>query len=131
MDRFGRSVKQILENYDRLEKMNVAIVSLKENIDTSTAMGRLFRNLLAGFAEFEREVIAERILMGRMGSLKEKGNFIFERSFGYRWDKDKKIFEIIPEEAEIVQKIFNYYAHGNLSYNSLSEKFPIPKSGRF
>jgi len=122
LDRLGRSVKQILQNYDKLEKMGVAIISLKENIDTSSPMGRLFRTILAGFSEFEREVIAERTLMGRMGSLKEKRRYIFERMYGYRWDKEKKIFELIPEEAEIIKKFFDYYAHENLSYNSVSMK---------
>ncbi len=122
LDRFGRSINQILENYKKLESMEIGLVSIHEKIDTSTPLGRLFRNLLAAFAEFEREIIIERTQGGRMGSLKEKGKFIYERMFGYEWNKEKKIFEIIPEEAEIVKKIFHLYTGSNLSFNSVSEK---------
>lgn len=46
LDRFGRSLKFILECYDRLEALGIAVVSINENIDTSTPIGILLRNIL-------------------------------------------------------------------------------------
>lgn len=60
LDRLGRSAKQLLDFYDQLESKGVGIVTIDDGIDTSTAIGRMFRTIVAAFAEFERERISER-----------------------------------------------------------------------
>lgn len=60
LDRLGRSAKQMLDFYDQLESKGVGIVTIDDGIDTSTAIGRMFRTIVAAFAEFERERISER-----------------------------------------------------------------------
>src|SRR5438270_3475515 len=61
LDRFGRSARQLQENFERLDRAGVELVSLSESIDTSTPTGRLLRNVLAALAEFEGDVIGERV----------------------------------------------------------------------
>ena len=64
LDRLGRSMKDLLEWMTSLEQMNVGLVSLKENIDTTTPTGRLVFHLFASLAEFERNLIVERTMAG-------------------------------------------------------------------
>jgi len=54
LDRLGRSTRNLLELYDLFEDRGVALVSLRDNVDTSTPMGRMMRTVLSAVAEFER-----------------------------------------------------------------------------
>ena len=64
LDRLGRSLKHLLEVVAQLGKMEVAIQSISDAIDTTTAQGRLFFNIAGSFAEFERDLIRERTHAG-------------------------------------------------------------------
>lgn len=59
-DRLARSTRQLLELSERFDRQGVNLVSLHENIDTTTPQGKLFFTISAAFAEFERELIKER-----------------------------------------------------------------------
>ena len=61
LTRFGRSARDLLNNLGVLEENGVNLISLKENIDTSTPAGRLMRTVLAGIAEFEHETIKDQM----------------------------------------------------------------------
>jgi DNA invertase Pin-like site-specific DNA recombinase len=66
LDRLGRSTRELLELIDRIGKAGAAFRSLGDPLwDTSSAQGRLLSTLLAGIAEFERELIRERTGEGR------------------------------------------------------------------
>lgn len=58
--RLGRSVSDLLEIVDTLQKKGVALISNKENLDTSTPTGKLMLTMMAAIAEFERACILER-----------------------------------------------------------------------
>ncbi len=64
LDRLGRTAGQTITFLDELNASGVRFVSLRDGVDTSTASGRLLRTILAGFAEYEREVISDRIRAG-------------------------------------------------------------------
>lgn len=74
MDRLGRSLGMILRFWDELESAGTRVVVVDQAIDTSTAAGRLQRNMLAALAEFERELILERTRAGiqRARNLRKK-----------------------------------------------------------
>jgi len=72
LDRLGRTAVQMLQFLNDLDLRKVEFVSVKDGIDSSTASGRLMRTILAGFAEYEREVICERIRAG-IAKAKAKG----------------------------------------------------------
>lgn len=66
LDRLGRSTRELLDLIDRIGKAGAAFRSLGDPLwDTSSAQGRLLSTLLAGIAEFERELIRERTGEGR------------------------------------------------------------------
>jgi DNA invertase Pin-like site-specific DNA recombinase len=65
LDRFGRSVQDLVLHTGALEDRNQHFISIGDSIDTSTPNGRLLFHVLAAFAEFERETIRERMQAGR------------------------------------------------------------------
>jgi DNA invertase Pin-like site-specific DNA recombinase len=64
LDRLARSTRHLIELSERFERDGVALVSLRESIDTRTATGRLFFRLMASLAEFEADLTRERTRAG-------------------------------------------------------------------
>jgi DNA invertase Pin-like site-specific DNA recombinase len=64
LDRWGRSVTDLLATLQELEHLGVGFVSLTEALDLTTPAGRAMAGLLAVFAEFEREILRERVRAG-------------------------------------------------------------------
>jgi len=64
IDRFGRSLKHLVNALAELAALGVAFISLRDNLDLSTPSGRLMMHLLAAMAEFERALIQERVCAG-------------------------------------------------------------------
>jgi len=64
LDRFGRSLKHLLNNLAELEAVGVVFISLKDNLDFSTPGGRFQVQILAAVAEFEAAMIRERVRCG-------------------------------------------------------------------
>ena len=62
--RLSRSTKDLLDLVDKLTSMGVHLVSLKENLDTTTATGKLMLTMLSALSQFERDLIAERTIDG-------------------------------------------------------------------
>lgn len=64
IDRLSRSTKDLIETVELLNDLKVQIVFQRENIDTTSAMGQFFLTVLGSLAQFEREIIRERIKQG-------------------------------------------------------------------
>jgi DNA invertase Pin-like site-specific DNA recombinase len=64
LDRFGRSLRHLVNALAEFESLNIAFVSLSDNLDLSTASGRLMFNIIGAMAEFERALIQERVKAG-------------------------------------------------------------------
>ncbi len=64
LDRLGRSLKHLVTTIEDLNCYGVTFVSLRDNLDLSTPSGRLMMHLLGAMAEFERELIRERVTAG-------------------------------------------------------------------
>lgn len=64
LDRLARSIKQLIETVEDLEKRGIGFKSLTENIDTTTSGGKLIFHIFASLAEFERSIIKERTKAG-------------------------------------------------------------------
>jgi len=65
LTRFGRDTVELLINVQTISDLKKKFISIKNNIDTSTKEGRLFLTMLAGFSEYEREMIRERLELGK------------------------------------------------------------------
>lgn len=72
LDRLGRSLKDLLDIIEQLQKRNISLVSLRDNIDTGSTTGKLTLHIFASLAEFERDLIKERTEEGRREA-KKKG----------------------------------------------------------
>lgn len=64
LDRFGRSLKHLVSALAEFEALGVAFASLRDAFDLTTPAGRLMFNMVASFAEFERDLIRERVKAG-------------------------------------------------------------------
>ena len=64
LDRWGRSTADVVSSLQELQELSVKFISITEALDFTTAMGRAMSGLLSVFAEFERELIRERVRAG-------------------------------------------------------------------
>jgi site-specific DNA recombinase len=111
IDRLTRSLGDFARLVDRLEARNCSFVSVTQSFSTSSSMGRLTLNVLLSFAQFEREVTAERI-RDKISASKKKGLWMGGVCpIGYNRDPDSKSrrLTVSPGEAETVRKIFELY----------------------
>ena len=72
LDRLGRSVLHLVNLIQKLGERDIGFISLSENIDTTTAAGRLIFHVMSSIAEFERALIAERTKAG-MAAARKRG----------------------------------------------------------
>ncbi len=113
IDRFSRRLKDLLNLVEELEFYGVGFKSATEPFDTTTSAGKLMFQQLGSFAEFERNRIKERIFPGMVRSVKEgKWQGARYAPYGYRYNKEKKMLEVVEKEALIVQKIYSMYLSG-------------------
>src|SRR6188508_3138567 len=107
VDRLTRSLADFAKLVELFDKHDVSFVSVTQQFNTTTSMGRLTLNVLLSFAQFEREVTSERI-RDKIAASKRKGLWVGGMvPLGYE-AKDKKIW-LLEEEAERVRLIFSRY----------------------
>jgi site-specific DNA recombinase len=107
IDRLTRSLSDFAKITEVFEARGVSFVSVTQQFNTTTSMGRLTLNVLLSFAQFEREVAGERI-RDKIAASKKKGWWMGGMPpLGYRVE-DRKLV-VIPGEAETVRDIFRRY----------------------
>ena len=107
VDRLTRALADFAKLVELFDANDVSFVSVTQSFNTTSSMGRLTLNVLLSFAQFEREVIGERV-RDKISASKRKGIWVGGPiPLGYR-SVDKKL-EVIPEEAARVKKIFEDY----------------------
>jgi len=123
IDRLTRSTSDLIYLVDLFNEHGCAFNSLMESIDTQTASGRMFLKIIGIFAEFERENIAERIILGRERKVKEGYSLCsYISSYGYDRPKGQKIQSINEEEAQVVREIFDWYAKQGVSITEIARR---------
>lgn len=101
LDRLGRSLQHLIQTIEEFNNNKIDLISITQNLDTTTASGRLVFHIFGAIAEFERELIRERIYIG-LSRAKREGKHCGRpsgsrdkrprRTSGYvrRWAEDKK-----------------------------------------
>lgn len=121
LDRFARSLVKALVLEEQLEKYGVTVVYLRVPLDPSPE-GKLLKHQLFSFAEYEREKIKLRLMLGKRARA-QRGKIVPSRSpYGYRYDPETGMLEIEPAEAEIVRKIFEWMAFERLSAHRIAQR---------
>lgn len=111
IDRLTRSLGDFARLVDRFEDVDCSFVSVTQAFNTSSSMGRLTLNVLLSFAQFEREVTAERI-RDKIAASKKKGLWMGGVApLGYQAHPDTTRRELVTNEAEAqtVRRIFTLY----------------------
>ena len=107
VDRLTRSLADFAKLVELFDEYDVSFVSITQSFNTTSSMGRLTLNVLLSFAQFEREVIGERV-RDKIAASKRKGMWVGGPvPLGYR-SVGKKL-QVAPEEATLVRKIFADY----------------------
>src|SRR5271170_7724629 len=107
VDRLTRALSDFAKLVDVFDRRGVSFVSITQQFNTTTSMGRLTLNVLLSFAQFEREVIGERV-RDKIAASKRKGIWVGGPvPLGYRV-ADKRVV-VVPQEAAAVGTIFARY----------------------
>lgn len=112
IDRLTRSLADFAKLVERLEQANCSFVSVTQAFNTSSSMGRLTLNVLLSFAQFEREVTAERI-RDKIAASKKKGLWMggnLPLGYDRHPDPNTRTLVVNPEEAGRVWRLFTLYA---------------------
>jgi site-specific DNA recombinase len=138
VDRLSRSLLDFAKIMELLDKQGVSFVSVTQQFNTTHSMGRLTLNILLSFAQFEREIIAERT-RDKMAAARRKGKWVGGAPIlGY--DVDYKVGRLVVNELEAqhVREIFQLYLERQsltatvveLNRQSVRRKEWISKDGR-
>jgi DNA invertase Pin-like site-specific DNA recombinase len=104
LDRLTRSVKDLCELLELLERRGVALISVAESLDTSSASGRLVMNIMAAVSQWEREAIGERT-RDALQHKRSQGERVGNIAFGYRLSADRKHVEPDAGEQAVLREI--------------------------
>lgn len=136
VDRLTRALSDFARIVEIFDARGVSFVSVTQSFNTTTSMGRLTLNVLLSFAQFEREVTAERI-RDKIAASKKKGIFMGGRvPMGYRVENRK--LHIVEEEAQTIRTIFDVYlrtrstiaAAAELTRMGITSKVQTPVRGK-
>ena len=109
VDRLSRSLLDFAQLMRAFEQKRVSFVSVTQQFNTATSMGRLVLNVLLSFAQFEREIISERT-RDKIAATRRKGKWAGGHpQLGYDVDPAGYKLTVNPKEAERVRQIFTLY----------------------
>jgi site-specific DNA recombinase len=122
VDRLSRSLFDFTQTMRNFDASGVSFVSVTQQFNTTNSMGRLTLNILLSFAQFEREIISERI-SDKIAAQRQKGLWCGgQQVLGYDVDRSSASPKLVvnAQEAEMVREIFD-------SYLSLQSLLPVVK----
>jgi len=109
VDRLSRSLLDFTRVIEVFERHGVSFVSVTQQFNTTNSMGRLILNVLLSFAQFEREIIGERI-RDKIAATRRKGKYIGGTPvYGYDVDRERKRLLVNREEARLVRHVFQRF----------------------
>ncbi|MGN0297625.1 MAG: recombinase family protein [Lachnospiraceae bacterium] len=145
LDRISRNISDFAGLIEELSRLEIAFVSIKEQFDTGTPMGRAMMYIASVFSQLERETIAERI-RDNMHELAKSGRWLGGTTpTGYTSESVESVtvdgkakksckLKLIPEEADIVKIIYNLYIETDsqtITESELIKRGIKTKNGRY
>lgn len=128
IDRLTRSPRDFYQLIELFDKYGVDFISVTERFDTSTPSGRLLRNIMLTFAQFERELISERT-RDKMLERAQRGMWNGAKpSFGYKAENKKLVVD--KDKVEIVRSIYEKYITGSF-VTTIAKETDLPKNKIF
>lgn len=109
LDRLSRGTKHLLTLMEEFEKKGINFISLENNIDTSTSMGKFFFTIMSAFAEMEADLIRERVLSG-VAAARAKGKTLGR-----------------PAQNKNMETVIKQYTETNMSVSEIAEKNDISR----
>ena len=112
LSRFARNTVDCLDTVRLLKANGIGVYFEKENINTLTESSEFLITLFSGFAQAESESLSKNVAWGKQKSAEAgKVTFQYKKMLGYRKGADGQP-EIVPEEAEIIRRIYHRYLDG-------------------
>jgi putative DNA-invertase from lambdoid prophage Rac len=105
LDRWGRSVADLVGTLQELQHLGVGFVSLTEALDLTTPTGRAMAGLLAVFAEFEREILRERVRAGLVHARQNGKRLGRPPSAAHKAPQVRKLYRDGLSKSEIARRI--------------------------
>lgn len=125
LDRFSRSLKDLIETIEILKEWGIDFISLQDKIETTSASGKLMFHIISAFAEFERNVTGERTKFS-MDKKARDGGLVTRAPFGYKIIEKK----LLPSEDSFkVQELFQDFLNQDISLTKLAKKYNVSVNG--
>jgi len=125
LDRFSRSLRDLIETIEKLKEWGIDFISLQDKIETTSASGKLMFHIISAFAEFERNVTGERTKFA-MDKKARDGSPITRAPWGYKMENKK----LVPtEDSYVVQELFQEFLNTSISLTKLSKKYHFSVNG--
>jgi len=126
LDRFSRSLKDLILTIDQLKGLGIDFISLQDKIETASASGKLMFQIIGAFAEFERNIIGDRTKFGMERKAKE-GGVVTKAPLGYKIINKQLIID--SENIEKVRQLFKEFSENDISLTQLAKKNNLSTAG--
>jgi site-specific DNA recombinase len=120
VDRLSRSIRGLTQILDDLDSASVAFRSATEPFDTATPAGRMMVQMLGVFAEFERQMIVDRVIAGMERKAARGAWTVGSIPFGYTSDPQTGFLVPLPLHAPLVPIMFDLYANQRLGARNIA-----------
>jgi site-specific DNA recombinase len=124
IDRFSRRLKDLIMVLEELKLKNINFTSVTEQIDTTSAMGEAFFQIIGVFAQLERGMVTERVKLA-FDRKADLGEALYRPPYGYTYQNRKLVSD--PQTSLNVQDIFEMWITG-IDYKVIAGKFQISPS---
>lgn len=124
LDRFSRSLKDLILTIEKLKEWQVDFISLQDKIETASASGKLMFHIISAFAEFERDIISERTRFG-MNERAREGRTITKAPLGYKMIGGN----LEPAEGNLIKDVFETFLNNHISLTKLARSHSLTTRG--